>query len=695
MPTSYQDNDPIRRACVGGRNVTNAPHAPAEEVCNLNGTLGLVLPVPSLDFVAEPPVSQNPFPTAKCTAFSTGPAFNVARCPVGPTPLYNLACPDGATPSNGQCEVPVAGNPSTALCENDPSRWPPLDGMAGDGRIFNLTLYSASGTPLMAQVQAPGANIQLPFTGAFARIHQSRTLWNTQGGTVPQPNTPCENTGAEDQIRCLAQASPCSFGLVGSGGAQTGITSLKIDAVDPAPTCVESKVYPLWHKLYLNAYRGLGLIGGPPASLAQCEADPTTMGTALNRFGLVPLPSSGPDAINAGAAYCEDFDEAAMCGASSNANNCQYASIIGLPTVSAVCGNGTVEALEECDNGPLNGPPPAACSTSCRANARLSGDAEHCGPQWNAPPFPSGTANAYVIWYNNASQPWQPAQQALVQTLLSNLANTSWWSTFSQYPLGSSHTTVTGMRVAGTYTDSETIEGITSFNNGGDQTVIQNVINGGHLPYDPNGMYLVLPSASDVSAWFLGEHFQMGTNFGNVTGLSALRAIGYFNGISTPNGDTALDFQLDAIGHEVAESVAYPWLCDGGEEIADLCASYFSNAYLAPNGGTANLGIDAGGSHYDFLIQDLWVHNEGGYCGQGLAPAYYGNTCETNADCPAYSGHCVGWLCQAPTCSDGVKNRGEADVDCGMACGARCAAGRHCTVPEDCTSGKCSSGTCQ
>jgi hypothetical protein len=49
-------------------------------------------------------------------------------------------------------------------------------------------------------------------------------------------------------------------------------------------------------------------------------------------------------------------------------------------------------------------------------------------------------------------------------------------------------------------------------------------------------------------------------------------------------------------------------------------------------------------------------------------------------------------LCQHPSCTDGVKNGSETDVDCGGSCGATC---RHlrpqqiCLVPGDCISGVC------
>jgi hypothetical protein len=56
---------------------------------------------------------------------------------------------------------------------------------------------------------------------------------------------------------------------------------------------------------------------------------------------------------------------------------------------------------------------------------------------------------------------------------------------------------------------------------------------------------------------------------------------------------------------------------------------------------------------------------------------------------------CTGNLCQAATCSDGIKNENESDVDCGGACGATCGAGKTCNTSGDCQSGNCVSSVCQ
>ena len=47
-----------------------------------------------------------------------------------------------------------------------------------------------------------------------------------------------------------------------------------------------------------------------------------------------------------------------------------------------------------------------------------------------------------------------------------------------------------------------------------------------------------------------------------------------------------------------------------------------------------------------------------------------------------------------PTCSDGITNGSETDVDCGGTC-PRCATGKTCASRNDCASARCEAGTCQ
>lgn len=51
-------------------------------------------------------------------------------------------------------------------------------------------------------------------------------------------------------------------------------------------------------------------------------------------------------------------------------------------------------------------------------------------------------------------------------------------------------------------------------------------------------------------------------------------------------------------------------------------------------------------------------------------------------------------MCESETCSDGIKNQDETDIDCGGSC-PLCEDGRNCSVDSDCISSWCYNGTCQ
>jgi hypothetical protein len=55
---------------------------------------------------------------------------------------------------------------------------------------------------------------------------------------------------------------------------------------------------------------------------------------------------------------------------------------------------------------------------------------------------------------------------------------------------------------------------------------------------------------------------------------------------------------------------------------------------------------------------------------------------------------CTGGVCQAPTCTDTVKNGAETDVDCGGGTCNKCVVGKACLVGSDCTTNECVGGVC-
>ena len=80
-------------------------------------------------------------------------------------------------------------------------------------------------------------------------------------------------------------------------------------------------------------------------------------------------------------------------------------------------------------------------------------------------------------------------------------------------------------------------------------------------------------------------------------------------------------------------------------------------------------------------------------CGGPCAACAAGDACAGAGDCA--SGVCAGSTCQAPTCADGVENGDETGTDCGGGCPGACAAGAGCLAAADCDSGVCETTVCQ
>ncbi len=83
-------------------------------------------------------------------------------------------------------------------------------------------------------------------------------------------------------------------------------------------------------------------------------------------------------------------------------------------------------------------------------------------------------------------------------------------------------------------------------------------------------------------------------------------------------------------------------------------------------------------------------------CGGSCFTCPDGSSCNTNFDCSSFN--CMGGICQAalPSCNDGIQNQGETDVDCGGPnCPGMCNPGQNCLGNSDCISNVCSGGQCQ
>jgi len=87
--------------------------------------------------------------------------------------------------------------------------------------------------------------------------------------------------------------------------------------------------------------------------------------------------------------------------------------------------------------------------------------------------------------------------------------------------------------------------------------------------------------------------------------------------------------------------------------------------------------------------------NEGLGCAAGTcepAPFAAGLACQDNPECA--SAICDAGKCSAASCSDGVRNGSESDVDCGGSCATGCGLGGKCLISSDCGRGACLGGSC-
>jgi hypothetical protein len=422
-PTSYQDNDPIRRTCVGTGN--GAATRAGEQVCNTDGKLGLVLPIPAVDFIANAPNSSNPYPagTAGCdgravAGFCTGSFIlsappQVFTCANRGTGTFRAAfCANNDTNFGGQCFVPTNAAGS-AVCEALKATAPATLVTAPngvDGRAYNLHMRDGTATAAFFSNITSGSTatpIPLPFTGNYGRIHMTQTVPTALGATAG-----CEMLDATDQIGCLAHADQCSVGFAGLGAgnwntraacapASADIDNELINGIAATVATVQAfgttGAYPLSRKLYFNTIVGFNAaaVTADELDVAKYEGTNATFisntggtipGGALVTNGFFTLGTQSP--AGADKPFCEDFNEAAICAKASNTNGCPNNAAVTLPTASTTCGNGIREAYEECDcsdgiaadgspstdpqcvgaNGAKNGAAPNICSLTCRLN---------------------------------------------------------------------------------------------------------------------------------------------------------------------------------------------------------------------------------------------------------------------------------------------------------------------------------------
>ncbi len=120
-----------------------------------------------------------------------------------------------------------------------------------------------------------------------------------------------------------------------------------------------------------------------------------------------------------------------------------------------------------------------------------------------------------------------------------------------------------------------------------------------------------------------------------------------------------------------------------------------------PTGGSsgsgATSGVDGGGASGDSGPSSCSDGVRNGSesdvdCGWLCPKCADGKQCGAGPDCA--SGICEGAKCQPGSCTDTVKNGAETDVDCGGSSCDKCEVCRQCQQDEDCAPGLCETNLC-
>jgi uncharacterized delta-60 repeat protein len=251
-------------------------------------------------------------------------------------------------------------------------------------------------------------------------------------------------------------------------------------------------------------------------------------------------------------------------------------------------------------------------------------------------PVMAGTSDVYVIWYGNwsaATGPNSVDTQTILINFLSEIGGSNNFQTNATYP-GANGFPSGGLLFGGIETSSYT-HGL-ELDAAAIQAIVAENISPSRFPYDFNGIYIVVAS-SDVSSgatgfctpnaaphhgtFFLGGAQPVKYAFiGNPARCPSVAAPQFFapdgSQLATPNGNLAADAMVSTSLHALAATITDPfhtaWFDDLGLENADKCQGSFSHTHTLGNGARVNFtnGLN------NYLIQDNWVNNFGGYCGQ-------------------------------------------------------------------------------
>lgn len=250
------------------------------------------------------------------------------------------------------------------------------------------------------------------------------------------------------------------------------------------------------------------------------------------------------------------------------------------------------------------------------------------GINYNGGPVMLGPHHVYFIWYGNWSG---NTATTILPNLIAGLNGSNYLNTDTTYGDNSSNID-NDVSLVSQFFDSGS-QG-TALGTTGVLASVTAALNNNSLPTDANGIYFVLTApnvtegqfcqqycgyhnhatikSTDIKFAFVGNAATQCPSTAQVT-CSA-------QGV-TPNSNEGADAMANVMAHELNEAITDPdlnaWFDNSGQEVGDLCSFNFGNFFRVGNGSAANIALGTG----NFLIQQNWVNDSGGFCGMGFSQA--------------------------------------------------------------------------
>jgi hypothetical protein len=237
------------------------------------------------------------------------------------------------------------------------------------------------------------------------------------------------------------------------------------------------------------------------------------------------------------------------------------------------------------------------------------------------------TPSIYIIWYgdwnqNNGTD--TPAAQDLIRDWAMGIGGSPYFQintskSVSGYPISGN---VSFIPTSNETTDTGTK---TRLRDADIQSIVNNAINSGRLPYDSNGVYFVVTSSnvneqSGFCTRYCGWHTYGNLTAGRVRYSFVGNAARCLNACAaqsvSPNNNPGIDGAISVLSHELEEATTDPdlnaWYDSSGYEDADKCAWTFGHAqYQVANGSWANMAF---GGHNWLIQRNLYKSGSSWFC---------------------------------------------------------------------------------